>query len=135
MFKKIIDYWVKFTQYLKTQAQSPYSDSIEQRRAAMILQSIASSAFALLALWFAYYEFGSAVFGRPLVYVLLVAWIYLNLSVFTRRLDEASQKTASEKIDDLSTNLNTKLDELIIEMRGLREDVRNSSCKYPDTNL
>ena len=44
-------------------------------------------------------------------------------------------KTTDEKIDDLSTTLDTKFDELLTEIRGLREDVRNSSCKYPDTKL
>jgi len=114
---------------IKAQLQSPYKDTIEQRQALMIIQGIASIAFAGLGIWLAWWEFGSVIFSQPIFWVLLGAWGYLNLSAFMVRIEATREKTVSEKLDDL-----------LKEISGLRKDLSsrglsNGSNDNPDTKL
>ena len=123
--------------WLTTNTYKPPPKQIQQRRAEMILQIIANLAIGALGIWFAWVEFGDHLFKAPMFWFLISIWGYLSATLFLGRWAEASQKTTNEKIDDLGI----KFDDLIKEVRGLREVLTNKggsnggSKDKRDTNL
>ena len=72
----------------------------------MIVQAIASVIVALLSLWFAWSELGTAVFNNPVTYLLLSLWFYISIISLSLRWDDAKHKTTDDKIDDLISTIN-----------------------------
>jgi hypothetical protein len=91
-----------------------YQISEKSRRIlAVIYKAIAGLIATGISLWFAWNELGVKIFSNQTFIVVLAMWFILGFTFFINEFDKATQKTTSDK-----------LDELIEEMKGLREDVK-----------
>lgn len=105
-----------------------------RRKVGMIIRGIVGLAFVGLGIYFAWWEFGSAIFQSVLFWALLCLWAYFSFAMFLDRLSEMDKKTASEKMDDLDKKIDTKFDTLIEKIDELIEEIRQERNERNNKN-
>lgn len=108
--RHIRHFWAWCSEDIKLPEHTPTNE----RRAAVIVNAVMALAAFGLTIWLSWYEYGSRVFQHPAFWLLITVIAYFSLSVFTTKWQAAGQKNTDDKID-----------ELIVEVRGLRDDFRN----------
>ena len=100
---------------------------VNSRGGEVVIKAIGKLVVFGMALYLIWHEFPELKTSPEFLVLLMTVALYAFIT-FTLDYRDAKKKP----LDEI---MNEKFDELITEMRGLREDVRINGCKYPNSKV
>ncbi|MFC2005090.1 hypothetical protein ACFLUY_02580 [Chloroflexota bacterium] len=74
---------------------------LNERQIMLIVETAITAVIFFFSLWAVYYEFGSGIFDKPAVIIVIIYLGFLGYVLFRMRWTEYRKKSTDEKIDEL----------------------------------